>query len=71
MRASMILGLLLILFGGFVLVRGMSYKKTEEVARVGDVRITDTDKHRVPQWVGIAALVGGAALLAGTAMGKK
>jgi hypothetical protein len=66
----MIVGVLLILLGGIILVRGLTYKTTEQVAKVGDVAITDTDKHGVPQWVGIAALAGGVVIVAAGATKK-
>lgn len=70
MRPSMIVGVILILLGGIILVRGLTYKTTEQVAKVGDVAITDTDKHGVPQWVGIAALAGGVVIVAAGATKK-
>lgn len=70
MRPTMIVGVLLILLGGIILVRGLTYKTTEQVAKVGDVAITDTDKHGVPQWVGIAALAGGVVIVAAGATKK-
>jgi hypothetical protein len=66
----MIAGVVLILLGGIILVRGMTYKTTKEVAKVGDVAITDTDKHGVPQWVGIAAVAGGVIIVAAGASKK-
>lgn len=70
MRPTMIVGVILILLGGIILVRGLTYKTTEQVAKVGDVAITDTDKHGVPQWVGIAALAGGVVIVAAGATKK-
>jgi drug/metabolite transporter (DMT)-like permease len=38
---------------------------------VGDVKITDTDKHGIPQWIGIVAIVGGVVLVGAGAMAKR
>ncbi len=38
------------MLGAVITFRGMSYKTTKEVAKVGDVAITDTDKHGIPHW---------------------
>jgi uncharacterized membrane protein len=70
MRASIIFGLVLLALGAVITFRGMSYKTTDEVARVGDLKVTDTDKHGIPQWVGIAGIVGGVILIGAGATKK-
>ena len=63
MRPSIIAGIVLVVLGGIVLLRGMNYQTTHEVARVGDLHVTDTDSTRIPQWAGIAAVVIGIGLV--------
>jgi uncharacterized membrane protein len=71
MRSTLIAGIVFIVLGAVITFRGMSYKTTEEVAHVGDVKITDTDKHGIPQWIGIVAIVGGVVLVGAGAMAKR
>jgi uncharacterized membrane protein len=71
MRSTLIAGIIFIVLGAVITFRGMSYKTTEEVAHVGDVKITDTDKHGIPQWIGIVAIVGGVVLVGAGAMAKR
>jgi uncharacterized membrane protein len=71
MRSTLIAGIILLVLGAIVTFRGMSYKTTNEVARVGDVKLTDTESHGIPQWVGIAGIVGGVVLVGAGAMAKR
>jgi uncharacterized membrane protein len=71
MRSSIIAGILLLVLGAVITFRGMSYKTTKEVAKVGDVAVTDTDKHGIPQWVGIVGIIGGVVLIGGGALTKR
>jgi uncharacterized membrane protein len=71
MRSTLIAGIIFIVLGAVITFRGMSYKTTEEVAHVGDVKIMDTDKHGIPQWIGIVAIVGGVVLVGAGAMAKR
>jgi hypothetical protein len=66
MNARKIVGLLLIAGGLFVLVQGgFSFTKKKESASLGPLEVSYSKKERValPPWAGIAAVVGGAALL--------
>lgn len=66
MNPRKILGLLLIAAGVFVLVQGgFSFTKKKESASLGPLEVSYSKKERValPSWAGIAAIVGGAALL--------
>ncbi len=70
MRPLVILGILLILGGGVVLVRGLNMTTKEKVADIGPIEVTTTETKTVPSWVGAVAAVAGVALvLAGS--GKK
>ena len=61
MRASVIAGIVLVVLGAFVLIRGGSYFETHDVVKVGDIHVTDTDRHPIPIVVG--AIVGAAGLV--------
>ena len=66
MNARKILGIILLAAGVFVLVQGgFSFTKKKESASLGPLEVSYSKKERValPTWVGIAAIVGGAALL--------
>ena len=63
MRASLILGVILVLLGGYILVRGTAILTTHDVVKLGDLHVTDTDSHPVPPWVGGAIAVAGAVLI--------
>jgi hypothetical protein len=65
MRPISIVGLLLLVLGAFVLVRGVSYKSKDEVLKVGDVKASVEQKHAIPTWVGGVAIIAGVVLLAG------
>jgi hypothetical protein len=71
MRISAVLGVLLLVFGAFVLVTGMQYKDTKKILDVGDVEVKASDQRPVPKWVGIVALAGGVALLGVGMAGRK
>jgi drug/metabolite transporter (DMT)-like permease len=66
MNARRIIGLVVIVAGIFFLVQGgFSFTKKKESASLGPLELSYEKKERVavPQWVGIAAIVAGAALL--------
>lgn len=64
MKPRALVGLLLLLFGGFVVFRGLTYQSQSNEVRIGDVRISAEERRAIPTWVGIAAIVGGVVLLA-------
>jgi len=66
MNARRIVGIIVIVIGILVLAQGgFSFTKKKETANLGPVELSYSKKERVavPQWVGIAAIVAGAALL--------
>jgi len=63
MKPRALLGVLLLLFGGFVVFRGLTYQSRSNEVRIGDVRITAEERRTIPTWVGVAALVGGLVLI--------
>jgi hypothetical protein len=64
MKPRAMVGLLLLLFGGFVVFRGLTYQSQSNEVRIGDVRISAEERRAIPTWVGVAAIVGGVVLLA-------
>jgi len=63
MKPRALVGVLLLLFGGFVVFRGLTYQSRSNEVRIGDVRITAEERRTIPTWVGVAALVGGLVLI--------
>ena len=63
MRPISLAGLALLLVGGFVLFRGLSYTSQKSVLKVGDFHATMEERQTVPPWVGAVAVLGGIVLL--------
>jgi hypothetical protein len=63
MRPLTIAGLALLLLGGFVLFRGLSYTSQKSVLKVGDFNATMEERQTVPPWIGALAVAGGIVLL--------
>jgi hypothetical protein len=63
MKPRALVGVLLLLFGGFVVFRGLTYQSQSNEVRIGDVRISAEERRAIPTWVGVAALVGGLVLI--------
>ena len=67
MRSPMIAGIVILILGAIVLLQGASFTSRHDVLKVGDLKITATEKEWVPPWVGGMALVVGLGLIvAGT-----
>ena len=64
MRPQALIGIVLLIFGAFIVFRGMSYKSKDEVLRVGDLKASVEEKHAVPTWAGGIAIVAGVVLVA-------
>jgi hypothetical protein len=67
MRAGVIVGVVLIALGAVVLLRGASYRSRHDIVKIGDVKVTASDRREIPSWVGIVAIVAGAGLAVGAA----
>ena len=63
MRERFIAGLVLLGLGLFVLLRGASFTSRREVLKVGDLKVSATERQAIPPWVGGLAVVAGLALL--------
>ena len=65
MRSISVLGIILIIFGIFVLAsEGISYTKTEKVLDIGPIEATEQHLKTIP----IPPVAGGAAVVAGLAL---
>jgi len=70
MRASLIVGVLLVIAGAVVAVRGFSYTSHESVLKVGGLEATVQEKHTISPWIGVGAIaVGLVIILAGRRSG--
>ena len=63
MRLVQIIGILCILAGGYVLIRGFTYTKQENVIEIGDLKAGVKEKKTVPPLVGGLAIVAGIGLI--------
>ncbi len=63
MRPLAIAGLLLVVLGGFVLLRGLSFTSQKSVLKVGDFQASVEERRDVPAWAGAVAVAGGIVLL--------
>ncbi len=70
MRPQALIGLVLVLLGVFIFVRGVSYSDRDEVLKVGDVKASVETKKAVPTWAGGLAMIAGIALIV-TGMKRK
>jgi len=59
MKALAALGVLVILAGGYILIRGLSYTSSRDTLEVGPLSATVTQKQTVPTWVGGLAIGAG------------
>ena len=72
MRATLVLGILLLLAGGYILVQGFSVTTNREVLNVGPLQASVSEKKNVPTWVGVVGVAAGLVLIiAGAGAGKK
>lgn len=71
MKPQSIIGILLIVFGAFVVFRGLTYRSQTDSVRIGDVKITAEEHRAIPTWIGVAALVGGLVVLTAGARGRR
>jgi hypothetical protein len=63
MRPLTLAGLVLLVLGGFVLLRGLRYTSQKSVIKVGEFQATVEEHRTVPTWIGAVALAGGIVLL--------
>jgi len=63
MRPLTLAGIVLLVLGGFILLRGLSYTSRQSVLQVGEFQATMEERQAVPTWIGALALAGGIVLL--------
>ena len=63
MRPLAIVGIVLIVLGAFLLIRGGTFTTQKDVIKVGDVKLTADEKQSIPPWVGGVAIVAGIGLV--------
>lgn len=63
MRAPILAGIILVLIGGFLLVRGGTFTTQKDIIKVGDVKVTAPDDHSVPNWVAPVVVIAGLGLI--------
>lgn len=63
MKAASIIGILLILAGGWVTLNGGSFTTREKVLEIGDLEVTADRERPIPMWAGIGAIVLGGVLV--------
>lgn len=64
MRTPVIVGLALILAGGFFLLRGGSFTSRDEVLTVGDLKVTAERTHPIQPWIAGLVIVTGVVFIA-------
>ena len=66
MRLQVLIGAAMILVGGFILARGVSYTRRTDVVNLGAVRVSADEKKAIPPWIGgVIALAGLAVVFTG------
>lgn len=70
MKPLTIAGIVLVVVGAFVLVKGLSYTSQSSVLKVGDLQVSAEEHHMIPAWVGGVAIVGGLVLV-GAGLGRR
>lgn len=63
MRPAGIAGIILIVLGGFLLIRGGSFTTKKDVLKIGDLKVTADERRSVPPWAAGLGIAVGAALL--------
>ncbi len=72
MRATLVLGILLVLAGGYIPVQGFSVTTDRQTMDMGPLHASVTERRNVPTWVGGVGVAAGLALvIAGAGAGKK
>lgn len=68
MRTFLIAGIVIVILGAFVLLRGASFTSHRDVLQMGDMMITADEQQTISPWVGGAAVVVGLSLIAAGVM---
>jgi hypothetical protein len=60
---SLVAGIVIIVFGAFVLIRGGDFNTRREMMHVGDVKVTTSEEQTIPPWAAGLAVAAGVALV--------
>lgn len=63
MRPLIVVAIVLIVSGVFVIIQEVPYTSERQVLKIGDMEATVLERHTIPPWLGISAIVGGIVLL--------
>jgi hypothetical protein len=69
MNLRQVFGVILIAFGAYILVRGLSFTTKEKVIDLGSVEASADKQHTIPPWGG--AVIGGVGILLVAAGGTR
>ena len=64
MRASTLIGIALIVIGGFLFVRGGTFTTRRDVIKVGDLKVSASEERPIEPWIAGAAVIAGLVLVA-------
>ncbi len=64
MRIPTIAGIVLVCAGAFFAFRGGSFTTTDEVLKVGDLKVTAKESHPIAPWMAGVIVLGGVVLIA-------
>ena len=63
MKLISIAGIVLVALGAFLLFRGVSYTKSQEVLKVGDFSVSASERRPISPWIGGATIAAGVVLV--------
>ena len=70
MKPLVIAGIAIVGLGGYVLLKGLTYRSQSNVLKVGDLQVSAEERRSIPPWVGVLGIVGGLVLI-GTGVGRR
>ena len=70
MKPLVIAGIVIVGLGGFVLLKGLTYRSQSSVLKVGDFQVSAEERRAIPTWIGAAGIVGGLVLI-GAGVGRR
>ncbi len=62
-RQSILAGVMLLILGGALYLRGNGFSTRKEILELGDVKVTAPEEHTFPNWVAPVLVIGGVGLL--------
>ena len=63
MRPVLVVGLLLVVLGSVMLVRGLSLSTRRDVAQIGPITVSEQETRTLPTWTGAVAVAAGVAMV--------